>query len=294
VIDLHTHSVRSDGTDPPERVAELAAAVGLRAFALTDHDTTAGLAAAGRRAAELGVELVPGCEVSCAFGDRSAHVLVYFLGDAGTPLHEELARLRDDRVTRNRRLVERLASLGVPVTYDEVVAEAGGEENLGRPHFAAVLVRNGAAADRQDAFDRWLGQGRPGYVPKARLTPAEVAALATASGAVAVLAHPFTLGLDPPDLRAAVTELAAAGFGGLEAYYGRYTPAERAGLVSLAAQADLVATGGSDYHGAAKPDLAVGTGRGDLKVPDAVLERLAARRPTRACVTTSRRPARPG
>jgi predicted metal-dependent phosphoesterase TrpH len=279
VIDLHTHSTASDGSDPPEHIPELAKAAGCTAVALTDHDTTAGLAVAGQRAAELGIGFVRGCEVSCVFKEKSAHVLVYFLDGEESPLHEELARLREDRVTRNRRLVQRLADLGLPITYDEVLAEAGGEENLGRPHFAAVLVRNGAADNLQDAFDRWLGQGQPGYVAKARLTPAEVAALATASGAVTVLAHPHTLGLDPPDLRAAVAELAEDGFGGLEAYYGRYSPEERNALVSLAAEFDLVPTGGSDHHGTSKPDLTVGTGRGDLKVPDKALERLAQRRP---------------
>ncbi|HUZ09809.1 MAG TPA: PHP domain-containing protein [Acidimicrobiales bacterium] len=279
MIDLHTHSTASDGTDTPERIAELATAVQCSAVALTDHDTLSGLARAQRRADELGVELVRGCEVSCAFRGASAHVLVYFVnGDEG-PLQDELGRLRRDRVARNRQLTARLIELGLPVTYDEVLAEAAGEDSVGRPHFAAVLTRNGATTSVADAFDKWLGAGRPAHVPKARVAPAEVASLARASGAVAVLAHPLALGLAPAELSSAVGELAEAGFAGVEAIYGRYTREERAALTELARRHDLVATGGSDHHGSTKPDLTVGTGRGDLKVPDEVLERLAARRP---------------
>jgi hypothetical protein len=278
VIDLHVHSAVSDGTDPPERIPELAAA-GCSAVALTDHDTLAGLDAARQRADEVGVALVRGCEVSCAFSGTSTHVLVYFIDDEEGALHEELARLRQDRVRRNRRLAELLASLGIPITYEEAVAAAATEDSLGRPHFAGLLVAKGAAESIPDAFDRWLAHGRPAFVAKARVHPAEIARAARASGGVCVLAHPFTLELPPDELDHAVGELADAGFGGIEAYYANYRPEQRRALAELAARHDLVATGGSDYHGTVKPGLAVGTGRGDLKVGDEVLERLAARRP---------------
>ncbi|HUA94242.1 MAG TPA: PHP domain-containing protein, partial [Acidimicrobiales bacterium] len=231
------------------------------------------------RAESLGIDLVPGCEVSCAYRGSSAHVLVYFVEDDEGPFQDELARLRRDRVARNRLLVERLVALGVPLTYDEVVAEAAGEESAGRPHVAAVLVRHGAADSIPDAFDRWLAEGRPAHVRKARVSPAAVAGLARGSGGVAVLAHPLTLGLGPSDLSAVVAELAEAGFAGIEALYGRYSPDERAGLADLARRHGLVATGGSDYHGEVKADLSVGTAQGDLRVPADVLEELLARRP---------------
>jgi hypothetical protein len=279
VIDLHVHSSVSDGTDPPERIPELAAAAGCSAVALTDHDTLAGLEPARRRAGEVGVVLVGGCEVSCAFRGASTHVLVYFIDEDEGALHQELARLRLDRVARNHKLVELLTSLGIPITYEEAVAAAATEDSLGRPHFAGLLVAKGVAESIPDAFDRWLAHGRPAFVPKARVHPAEIARVARASGGVCVLAHPHTLELAPDELDRAVGELAEAGFAGLEAYYASYTPEQRATLAELAARHDLVATGGSDYHGTVKPGLAVGTGRGDLKVPDAVLEKLAARRP---------------
>lgn len=279
MIDLHTHSRISDGTDEPERIAELAAAAGCSAFALTDHDTLAGLDAARARATALGVTLVDGCEVSCSFRDTSAHVLIYFVGPGDGPLQDELVRLRADRVARNRLLVDRLRELDLPVTYEEVMAEAAGEDSVGRPHFATVLVRAGAADSVPDAFDRWLGRGAPAYVEKARVAPADIIRAARGSGGVAVLAHPLTLGLDDSTLASAVGELAEAGLAGLEATYARYNPHQRAALTTLAQRAGLVATGGSDYHGTIKPGLSVGTGEGDLAVGDAVLDQLAARRP---------------
>jgi 3',5'-nucleoside bisphosphate phosphatase len=282
VIDLHTHSSVSDGSEPPARISELAAAAGCNAVALTDHDNLRGLDEAADAAQRLGIVLVRGCEVSCkpeglATGS-SVHVLVYFVeGDEG-PLQEELRALRADRLRRNRLLAQKLAELGVPVDYDEIVRDAGGEEGIGRPHFARALVKVGAATDIDDAFDHWLANGGPAYVPKGRLHPIDVARLATASGAVAVLAHPFSLKLGPVALVALADELAGAGFGGFEAVYGRYSPEQREDLSKVARDAGLVPTGGSDFHGSFKPDLAVGLGTGDLNVSDGVLEELAARR----------------
>ncbi len=279
MIDLHTHSTCSDGTDPPERIPDLAAAAGCSAIALTDHDTLAGIRSAQRRADELGIELVSGCEVSCSYRGTSAHVLVYFVENREGPMQEELARLRDDRVVRNRRVAALLEELGIPITYDEIVAEAAAEESAGRPHVAALLVRRGFAESIPDAFDRWLGEGRPAYVPKARVTPAEIAMAARASGSVAVLAHPLTLDVEITALDDVAEELAAAGFAGMEAYYGRYTPEERAQLAGVARRHGLVPTGGSDYHGTVKTDLWIGKGEGDLCVPDDVLVELKGRRP---------------
>ncbi len=280
MIDLHTHSTVSDGSDPPERIVELAVEAGCSAVALTDHDSLAGIGPARTRAEALGVTLVPGCEISChPVGVGGLHVLVYFVEDGGSPLVGELGRLRVDRHERNVALVERLVSLGVPITFDMVVARAGSEEGVGRPHFAAALVAVGAAESIEDAFDRYLANGRPAYIRKSRLSGPDVARLVRDSGGVAVLAHPYSTGLEGPALAQVVGELAESGFGGIEAIYGRYSPRQRQELGNLARRFDLVATGGSDYHGDSKPDLGVGTGRGDLKVPDRVLGQLEARRP---------------
>jgi predicted metal-dependent phosphoesterase TrpH len=279
VIDLHLHSVFSDGSETPERICELAAEAGLSAIALTDHDGVGGIERARERAGELGLRFLPGCEVSCRTESGSLHMLCYFpysSGGAAGSFGAELERLADDRTSRNERMAEKLVALGLPITYEEVLAEAGGR-GVGRPHFAAVLVRNGAADSIQDAFDRYLGAGAPGYVHKARLSPHQALATINEAGALGVIAHPYSLGLDVSHLERLVADLAGAGLAGVECYYGRYSPEARADLVSLARRRGLVPTGGSDYHGAYKPDLSVGTGTGDLKVPDEVLDELEAR-----------------
>jgi predicted metal-dependent phosphoesterase TrpH len=272
VIDLHTHSTVSDGSDSPAHLAELAAAAGLRAFALTDHDRLDGLAEARRRAGQLGVELVPGCELSCEHA-ATMHILVYDIEPGEGPLQDELLTLQEARETRNDRMAALLADLGLPVTREEMEAEAGGI-GVGRPHVAAVLVRKGVVGSVQEAFDTWLAKGRPAYVEKDRLSPASALRLARGSGGRPVLAHPLSLDLAPAALESTVRELAGLGLVGIEAVYGRYSPEERAGLLALAGATGLVATGGSDHHGTYKPDLSVGVGRGDLAVPDEALDRL--------------------
>jgi predicted metal-dependent phosphoesterase TrpH len=279
VIDLHTHSNRSDGSDPPERLPELAAGAGCTALALTDHDRLDGIESARARGNDLGVDVVGGCELSCDTEYGTVHLLAYFVEEDGGPLHSVLAQQQEWRAERNRRLVDRLDELGLPVTLDEVEAEAG-SVGAGRPHVAAVLVRKRVVASVQEAFDVWLGEGRPAYVERPRMDLPGATRLVRASGGVAVLAHPLSLRLEPSALDTAVAGMAGQGVAGLEAIYGRYTVDERQMLASMAARQDLVVTGGSDYHGTYKPDLSVGIGRGDLDVPAAVLERLEARRPS--------------
>jgi predicted metal-dependent phosphoesterase TrpH len=272
VIDLHTHSTMSDGSDTPEELVDLAVKAGLTAFALTDHDRQDGVAAARARAAQAEIELVPGTEISCQHRG-TMHMLVYFLEPGEGPLQDELVRLQHARDSRNQRMVARLMELGLPVTGEELEAEAGGK-GAGRPHVAAILVRKGYAASVQDAFDRYLAKGQPAYMEKDRLEPLDAISLALESGALPVLAHPLSLNLSPDELAATVNELAEEGLAGLEAIYGRYTKEERAGLAVMAARAGLAITGGSDHHGTYKPDLSVGTGRGDLHVPDSALSGL--------------------
>jgi len=279
VLDLHTHSTASDGSDAPERIPELDHAVGCRAVALTDHDRLDGLDAAERRAKELGVGFIRGCEISCEVPKGTMHVLIYFVEGDGGALGDELRRLQQARDDRNERMLNRLSSeLGLPITAEEVEQEAGGK-GIGRPHVAAVLVRKGVVGTIQEAFDVYLAKGKPGYVEKTRLYPQDAIRIARQSGGVPVLAHPLSLGLEPAELESYLRELADEGLVGIEAIYGRYEPEKREGLADLARRHGLVVTGGSDHHGTYKPDLQVGVGRGDLNVPDDTLEELAARRP---------------
>ena len=274
MLDLHTHSTVSDGSDPPARIPELAAAAGCSAVALTDHDRLDGIDEARASAARVGVELVPGCEISCEVEVGTMHLLVYFLEPGEGPLQSELVRLQDVRDRRNEIMC---AQLGL--SYEALQAEAGGI-GAGRPHAAALLVREGRATSIQDAFDRWLGKGKPGYVEKERLAPADAIRLACESRALPVLAHPTTMELGSSTaLRARLEELRDLGLVGAECIYGRYSPQERADLRALVSSLGLVVTGGSDHHGTYKPDLSVGVGRGDLDVPDAALADLKDRLP---------------
>ncbi|MGH9044547.1 MAG: PHP domain-containing protein [Acidimicrobiales bacterium] len=279
VIDLHTHSNASDGTDPPATVVRLAALGGLSAVALTDHDTTAGLPAARDAAAALSIRLVSGCEIACATSAGAVHVLCYFVDSGTQELTSALGELVAHRARRNHQLAELLAKLGLPVTYESALAQATSEQTLGRPHFARALVSAGAVDSVPQAFELWLGVGRPAFVEKAGIAPERATEAARSGGGVCVLAHPLAYGLAAGELDALVGELAAVGFVGIEANYASYDREQRSGLDALALAHGLVATGGSDYHGEMKPDLKVGTGRGDLCVPDEVLERLAERAP---------------
>ncbi|MGH9037091.1 MAG: PHP domain-containing protein, partial [Acidimicrobiia bacterium] len=256
MIDLHTHSIASDGSDSPAQLAAMAARAGLSAFALTDHDTLDGLAEATVAAEAAGVRLVPGCELACEVPTGGMHVLVYFLDDGPGPLQDQLARLRVGRSVRNTQILGVLAEHGMDISVDEVMAEAG-DGSVGRPHIAALMVRKGYVDSFNEAFDLWLATGRPAYRGRDRLTAEETISLAHASGAVAVLAHPTTLGLDRDGAGEFIAGLADAGLDGLECEYGRYPPEERAVWHLLAGELGLCPTGGSDYHGAYKPDLAL-------------------------------------
>ena len=229
MIDLHAHSTASDGSDPPAALMALAARQGLTAVALTDHDTVNGLAEARAAAADVDVRLVQGCELSCEVGTATMHLLVYFLADGPGPLQDRLSGLQAARADRNRRIVAVLQAHGLDVTLEEILAEAGGG-SVGRPHVAGVLLRKGYVASVQEAFDVWLGKGKPADLDRERLLPAEAIELAHGSGAVAVLAHPTSLGFAAPELERFVAGLAADGLDGMECEYGRYTPDLRAGL----------------------------------------------------------------
>jgi predicted metal-dependent phosphoesterase TrpH len=281
VIDLHSHSTVSDGTDSPAEVVALGAAAGLAALALTDHDTLDHLPQARAAADARGLRLVPGCEISCELDGRapgSMHLLVYFVDEAPGPLRDRMGGLQAGRAERNDQILESLRTHGIDITHDEVLAQAG-PGSVGRPHIARVLMEKGYVGSIQEAFDRWLAKGKPAYFERVRLRPEESIELAHASGGVTVVAHPGSLDLEPGLLDELVGVLAAAGLDGLECEYGRYTPEERAAYAELAARHGLAATGGSDYHGENKPDLQIGVGRGDLAVPDELLEELEAHRP---------------
>ena len=276
MIDLHTHSRISDGSESPARVVELAKEAGLSAVALTDHDRFDGLNEARERAAELDIELVPGVEVSCHWSVGTMHMLVYFVDQRSTPIAGTLVEMQMAREERNRKIIALMNSAGIDITYEEL-AEEGGGSGLGKPHFARLLVKKGVVSSLQEAFDVYLEKGKPFYVHKITYEPEEMIDLALASGGLPVLAHPYSITTDESMIPTYIEGWTERGLAGIEAYYGRYDQERRKRLASLARSLDIVATGGSDFHGIYKPDLQVGIGQGDLRVPDEALAELKER-----------------
>jgi len=266
--DLHVHSSASDGTEPPAEVMRRAAQAGLDVVALTDHDTVAGHAEARRALAGSlvgSLALLPGMELSCRLGGRSrgvpggllgssprgqhsVHLLAYLFDPDHPDLAAELRRIRDDRVLRARAMVSRLADLGVDITWDQVAAIAG-PAVVGRPHIARAMAASGAVASPREAFTRdWIGDGGRAYVGRYALDPVHAIGLVRDAGGVAVLAHPRAR-RDWVVSDEEIGRLAAAGLAGVEVFHPDQPAAERAGLLALAHELGLVATGGSDDHG---------------------------------------------
>lgn len=252
VIDLHTHSLHSDGTEPPGTVVRAAAEAGVDVVALTDHDVVSGWAEADAAGREAGVVVVPGIEMSCSWRGISVHLLAYLPDPDDGDLARELAVSRRSRDTRLRAMVELLAGDGYPVTYEQVVASAPAGTALGRPHIADALVGSGVFGHRDQAFEDVLSSRSRYYVSHAAPDPVRATELVVAAGGAAVLAHPFAAkrGRTVPD--EAVADMARAGLTGLEVDHRDHGPAERDRAAALAARLGLVGTGSSDYHGSGK------------------------------------------
>ncbi|HLH58635.1 MAG TPA: PHP domain-containing protein [Streptosporangiaceae bacterium] len=267
-IDLHTHSSASDGTDPPAEVVRRARLAGLDVLALTDHDTVGGHDEA-RRALPPGLTFVPGMELSCDLDGRSLHLLAYLFDPAHRGLAAETAKIRGDRVRRARAMVGKLAALGAGVTWDRVAAIAG-DGVVGRPHIARAMAEAGVVSDPADAFTpEWIGEGGRAYEDKYALDPAVAIGLVREAGGVCVLAHPGTSGYEVAN--EVIARLAAAGLAGVEVWHPEQSAPERDRVGVLAAELGLVATGGSDDHGAL-----TGYRIGCEATPPEAFERLAA------------------
>jgi len=266
-IDLHTHSTASDGLYPPEELVRLAHDAGLTTIALVDHDTTGGLDAASAAGERLGVTVIPGIEVNTDLPNKQgeAHVLGYYLEYERPAFQAVLRTLREARARRGERMVERLRAQGLNITWERVRALAQGA--VGRPHVARALIEQGYASDVSDAFARYLAPGKPAYIPRYKLAPADAVRLIKSARGVPVLAHPAGI----TELRGRVLpELVMAGLQGLECYYGQYDTETVAGLLRLADGYGLIPTGGSDYHG---PNMHP-TPLGGRYVPESSLDRL--------------------
>jgi predicted metal-dependent phosphoesterase TrpH len=268
-IDLHIHSTASDGKLSPEAVVGKAAELGLTIIALTDHDSVDGIppALAAARAFP-GLRVIPGVEISTEMPYGQIHVLGYFIDYTSKELKSALESFRSSRQIRARRMIAKLHDLGIDIDWQRV-QEIAGDGSIGRPHIAQVMLEKDYITSFTEAFDKYIGQGGPAYVERDKMTPVEAVELIIKSKGLPVLAHPFTV----TDPEAMVIELIAAGLIGIEAYYKDYSADEIRSLVSVAKKYNLVATGGSDYHGL---DDASEVMLGGVDVPLESAERLIA------------------
>lgn len=280
-IDLHVHSNVSDGTLTPTEVVKLAISSNLSAIALTDHDTLAGVREAQAVAAaemEKGYpfQVIPGTEISVLYNKKDIHVLGLFIDPDNKALSEALTLARKKRDERNEKMTANLRNAGIDITVEKLQEEEG-EAVLTRAHFAKFMVKYGYCKSMADAFDKYLNNDSPYYVPREYLSPKEAIDLIHGAGGLAILAHPllykFTLA-QVEDMVAYLTEL---GLDGIEAIYSSNTGFDEGRMLHLANKYNLAVSGGSDFHGANKPDLNIGTGRGNLKIPYSILEKLKER-----------------
>jgi predicted metal-dependent phosphoesterase TrpH len=278
MVDLHCHSTHSDGAKTPTELVHLAETAGLTAVALTDHDTVSGNAEFLAAGEGRPVRVVPGVEVAC-HGERNEilHVVGLWVDSLDPALGRLLQRICEDRHRRNLSLLERLRELGCPLELAEVEAMAGGGV-VGRPHFARALQARGLCRSQRDAFDRFLGRGKPAYVRR-RITPVEEAlAVLSAAGAVCIWAHPLmSNSMTGARLRRVLKGLRPLGLDGLEVYYSDYGVTETRVAHEAAEALGLLSSGGTDFHGDNIPGIGLGVGRGGLAVPDALLEPLMQR-----------------
>jgi predicted metal-dependent phosphoesterase TrpH len=278
MIDLHSHTTASDGTFSPAQLVDEAKRAGVHILGITDHDTFSGFDQAAAPAREAGLELVCGIELSTKLHGHSVHLLGYFLNPSLKPDGLDVFRawirdLQASRRERNVRLVARLRELGLDIAMEEAEARGGGM--TGRPHFARLLVEKGYVSSMQQAFDEYLDESAKGYVTRREPQFAEAVEHIRAAGGIASLAHPVRL---PEDLVSILSELRAAGLDAIEAYHSDHSPEQTELYLRLAAEYELMVTGGSDFHGAAKPEIQLGTGRdGNLHIPDDLVDRFRTR-----------------
>jgi len=266
-VDLHLHSTASDGVCTPSEVAHLALERGLRTIALTDHDTLAGVAEAQRAAAGTELEVIAGVEINSEGGWGDLHFLGYYVDLENGPLQERLRTTRDARLGRARKMIERLREMGMSLEWEEVRALAGGD-TIARPHVARALLNRGYVRTVQEAFDRFIGNDGPAYVPRLRLTPPEVIQIITEAGGVPVIAHPAHSGAAAVER---IPEFIGYGLRGVEVYHPNHSTEETDMLLGLCEQHGLLVTGGSDFHG---PGIEQGSSLGSVHVPLECVERL--------------------
>lgn len=277
LIDLHVHSTVSDGTLTPSELALYAKAKGLSAIALTDHDTIDGVEECRQKGLEVGVIVVPGIELSADFYGKELHILGYYLDHHNAHLKKKLEELVVARSARNHEMLDMLASLGMPLNSEELYEDSEDNTILTRAHIAKAMLKKGYVNDRKEAFSRYIGDGKPAYVPKRHFTTKACIDLIHEAGGLAVLAHPMLYGYDQQDVTNVIRGLSSEGLDGVECIYSTHSKDEAAHLLQICLNLKLFPTGGSDFHGQNKPLLDLGTGYGELTIPFEILEAMRKR-----------------
>ena len=281
-IDLHIHSTASDGTLSPSEIISLAHSLNIGAVAITDHDTIDGSKEAFTLDIPPSLKLLTGVEISVSSNPSlpytgSFHMLGYSIRLDDPVLNRTLDMLQDARKNRNPKIIEHLNNLGIDISLKDVTDECS-EGQLGRPHIAQLMVKRGFVKSINEAFDKYLGTGRPAYVDKYRLDCARAIEVILAAGGIPVLAHPFFLDIENKDrFEDLIVNLKELGLKGIEVYYSEHSPDLTAFYAEIANRYGLLMTGGSDFHGSVKPDIKMGSGRGDLFVPYELYEKLVNR-----------------
>lgn len=272
MIDLHVHSTASDGTYSPTDLARYAGQKGLTAIALTDHDTVSGIAECQKTGEEIGLKVIAGIEFSAEHWNREVHILGYHIDYQDKAFLRRLAELVQLREARNIQILDKLTQGGFPLTPSDLYDDASQSAVITRANIARAMLKKGYIQSMNEAFKYFIGEGKPYYVPRQRLTAKETIELIHRVNGLAVLAHPMLYGYDQADVTQLIYSLKEIGLDGVECFYSTHQREDTLHLCQVCSNFHLFPTGGSDFHGENKPNLDLGVGYGDLNVPDTLLE----------------------
>lgn len=276
-IDLHVHSDKSDGSLSPSDLVSYAIKQGVTAFALTDHDTVDGIDEAIKASEGTSVTVIPGIELSTEYEGKDIHIVGLFIDKEEPAFRNKIQEFVDSRILRNQKMCQKLTEYGLPITYDELQNEFPGSV-ITRAHYAQLLLKKGYIKSLKEAFERYIGDRGPCFIPREKITPEDGVKLILSAKGIPVLAHPLQYGMGDERLQKLIDRLKAVGLQAMEAIYCTHSPSEENKMRALADKNNLLISGGSDFHGNAKPGLELGTGYGKLYVPGEVLKALKARK----------------
>ena len=277
LIDLHVHTSESDGSDSPFDIVKMASTLKIGAIAITDHDTVSGVSMAKTAGCELNVIVIAGCEISCTSQYGEVHILGLWMPDKSKKMDEKLDYLQLRRKVRNERLIDLLRENGMPIEMEELKQYALGA-SIGRPHIASAMVKHEYVRSKNEAFANWLGSNGRVFVPLESYSPMEAVDFLKDIGATSVLAHPMLIKCPELWRENLVEKLASNGLDAIEVYHSEHSQKDERYLLDLANRFHLAISGGSDYHGRGKPEIRLGHGRGSLRVPKFVLDKLIRKR----------------